>query len=161
MPEINDFTAIDFETAHAKRYSICQVGLLRVENGTVTQKINFLVQPPNNYYWYNFIDIHGITPEMTKNAPTFDKIWHQIEPFITNQNVVAHNASFDVGCLKHTLEFYGLQMPEFTKYCTCNIYERKGLSYLCKKHKIKLNHHDALSDAMACAELFLMHLNKK
>jgi DNA polymerase III subunit epsilon len=161
MSKINSFTAIDFETAHGYRYSICQVGLIRVEKGAVKKRIKLLVQPPDNYYWFNFIEIHGITPVMTKNAPTFDKIWHQIEPFITNQNVVAHNASFDVGCLKHTLEYYGLQMPVFTKHCTCSIYNRRGLSDLCREYNIKLNHHDALSDAMACADLFLLHLKNK
>lgn len=33
------FTAIDFETAHGKRWSICQVGLVRVENGLITKDI--------------------------------------------------------------------------------------------------------------------------
>ncbi|MEI8087406.1 MAG: hypothetical protein WCG93_14445 [Paludibacter sp.] len=47
----NTFTAIDFETAQGYRWSICQVGLVRVENGLITSEISFLVQPPNNYYW--------------------------------------------------------------------------------------------------------------
>ena len=44
MPFIDSFTAIDFETAHPKGWSICQVGLVRIENGVVTDKINLLVQ---------------------------------------------------------------------------------------------------------------------
>jgi DNA polymerase III subunit epsilon len=158
MPEIKSFTAIDFETARGDRNSICQVGLVRVEKGEITKRINLLVQPPQNYYWRSFIDIHGITPQKTFNAPTFDKIWFEIEPFIKKQHVVAHNISFDSGVLKHTLEYYGLKEPEYIKHCTCNIYFRRNLSDLCREFRIALNHHDALSDAMACAELFLMHL---
>src|SRR5665647_921889 len=103
----NNFTAIDFETAQGKRWSICQVGLVRVENGIIKEQISILVQPPNNYYWDDFIGIHGITPKRTANAPTFDNIWKQIEPFIKNQNIVAHNGfAFDFQCLNKTLEYY-------------------------------------------------------
>lgn len=87
----NSFTAIDFETAHPKPWSICQVGLVRVEQGIITKELSLLVQPPDNFYWNKFIDIHGITPEDTADAPTFDKVWHIIEPFIKGQSVVAHN----------------------------------------------------------------------
>ncbi len=80
----NTFSAIDFETAQGYSHSICQVGIVRVENGMITEEINLLVQPPDNYYWAKFIDIHGITPEETANEPRFDKIWHQIEHLIRN-----------------------------------------------------------------------------
>lgn len=70
----SNFTAIDFETSHGKRWSICQVGLIRVENGITIEQFSVLVQPPNNFYWDNFIDIHGITPEQTENAQTFDEV---------------------------------------------------------------------------------------
>jgi len=153
-----NFTAIDFETAHGKRWSICQVGLVYIENGIIKEKLTALVQPPNNYYWNNFIDIHGITPEQTANAPTFDKIWHQIEPFIKNKNVVAHNGfAFDFQCLNQVLEYYGLEPPKFIGHCTYRLFG-KNLASLCVKYKIPLNHHDALSDAMACAELYKMYL---
>lgn len=153
-----NFTAIDFETAQGYRWSICQVGLVRVEHGIITNEINLLVQPPNNYYWERFIDIHGITPQHTANAPTFDMIWHKIEPFIKNQSVVAHNGlCFDFPVLSRTLEYYGMQAPDYEKHCTYRIY-KSDLASLCQEHKIPLNHHDALSDARACAMLFLMHL---
>ena len=155
------FTAIDFETAQGYRWSICQVGLVRVEHGKITNEINLLVQPPNNYYWNKFIEIHGITPEKTAKAPSFDKIWHKIEPYIKDQIVVAHNGlAFDFPVLAKTLEYYGMKSPEYEKQCTYRIFG-SNLASLCKVHKIPLNHHDALSDAKACAELFLIHLNTK
>jgi DNA polymerase III subunit epsilon len=156
----HNFTAIDFETAHGKRWSICQVGLVRMENGIIRDKLSVLVQPPNNFYWDRFIDIHGITPEQTAYAPIFDKIWHQVEPFIKNQNLVAHNGfSFDFHCLNQTLEYYDIEPPEYTGHCTYRIFGA-NLASLCKEYKIPLNHHDAVSDAMACAELYKLYLNK-
>ncbi len=156
----NSFTAIDFETAVGKRNSICQIGLVRYENRILTNEINLLVQPPNNEYFPRNIEIHGITPAQTRNSPTFNKVWHQIEPFIKNQTVVAHNGAFDFSCLKQTLEFYNMEQPEYIKECTYNIFGQ-DLASLCRQFKIKLNHHDALSDARACAELYLIYLAAK
>ena len=59
------FTAIDFETAQGYRWSICQVGLIRVENGIITKELDILVQPPNNYYWDIFTGMHGISSKDT------------------------------------------------------------------------------------------------
>lgn len=153
----HSFTAIDFETAQGKRSSICQIGLVRIENGIIKETMNKLVRPPDNYYFYRNIEIHGIRPEHTSNAPTFAALWHEIKPFIHNQTVVAHNGAFDFSCLSKTLDYYSLQHPEYQKQCTYRIYG-KDLASLCRKHSITLNHHDALSDAMACAELYQLHL---
>ena len=119
-----------------------------------------MVQPPDNYYWEKFIDIHGIKPEDTANEPTFNQIWHKIEHLIKDQDVVAHNGiSFDFPVLEKTLEYYGMAAPNYNKHCTYRLY-KDNLASLCKAYNIPLNHHDALSDARACAELFLIHLNK-
>lgn len=157
--DITSFTAIDFETAQAKRNSICQIGLIRVENGTVTATKNILVQPPGNDYYFMNTEIHGITPHMTRTSPTFDRVWHLIEPFIRDQNVVAHNGAFDFSCLRITLEHYRLATPEFNSHCTFKLY-KKALKPLCLMYGIELKHHDALSDAMACARLFMRHLER-
>jgi DNA polymerase III subunit epsilon len=154
------FTAIDFETACGNPNSICQVGLIRIENGIVAAELDILVRPPRNYYWRNFVNIHGISPERTAFAPEFSAIWPQIAPFILGQNVVAHNSSFDFNCLRHTLQHYHLQPPRFKGHCTLSIY-KKGLAKLCAEHRIGLDHHNALSDARACATLFLKHLQEE
>lgn len=153
------FTAIDFETAHGKRWSICQVGIVRVENGIIMQTINKLIRPPDNYYFYKNIEIHGITPAHTCNAPAFPAVWDEIKSLIENQTVVAHNGAFDFNCLFRALEYYGLEQAKYIPQCTYRIYG-KGLASLCDEFQIRLNHHDALSDALACMELYMMHLNK-
>ena len=107
--------------------------MVRVENQIITEQLSILVQPPDNYYWNNFIDIHRISREQTADAPTFDKIWSQIEPFIKNQNVVAHNGfAFDFHCLKQTLDFYEIPTPEFTGHCTYRIFG-DNLASLCNQ----------------------------
>ena len=48
--------------------------------------------------------------------------------------------------------------PDYNKFCTYKIF-KSNLANSCQEHKIPLNHHDALSDAKACAKLFLIHLD--
>ena len=157
MNTLQNYTAIDFETAHPKHHSICQIGLVRVENGIITRQINGLVKPPNNFYWPKFTEIHGINAFKTLTAPTFEQAWKYIEPYITDQNVVAHNGfGFDFHCLDKTLEYYDIKIPQYNRYCTYKIY-KSNLPSLCKEYDIPINHHDALSDALACAKLFMMH----
>ncbi len=158
---MESFTAIDFETATWSPSSICQVGMVRVEDGEITQKVNRLVRPPKNSYFYKNIEVHGIRPEDTEEAPTFDVVWHEdMKLLIEDQIVVAHSIGFDANCLRNALAFYDEIQPVFEERCTLKIY-RRGLSYLSKKYKIQLDHHDALSDANACAQLYLMHLANK
>lgn len=158
FPPLEKFTAIDFETAHAQNWSICQVGLVTVEYGKITNEIDLLIQPPGNHYHWGNSRVHGIKRQTTKDAAFFSEIWDQIEPFIANQNIVAHNASFDCSCLRSVLTYYELPVPEFSAHCTVKIYKR-NLKFLCDLYGIEINHHHALSDAKACAHLFMMHLN--
>jgi DNA polymerase-3 subunit epsilon len=152
------FTAIDFETAQGPRWSICQIGIVRVENNVVIERYSILVPPPPNKYSHANMEVHGINPDMTQQAKTFPEIWSKIKHYIENQTVVAHNASFDADALIKTLEYYNLDIPFFEVECT---FKRlgKSLNILCKENNIPLNHHDGLSDAEACAALYLKFHN--
>ncbi len=153
------FTAIDFETAHSARSTICQVGLVRVERGKVAREFSILVQPPGNLYNYYNTQVHGLTEDDTWNAPFFDTVWPEIRGFIEGCTLVAHNGAFDFSCLRKTLDFYGMSEPSYEPQCTYKLYKKK-LNVLCDQFGIELNHHDALSDARACAELYLRHCRR-
>lgn len=155
---ISNFTAIDFETAHGKMWSICQVGLVRVESGIVVKEMELLVRPPKNKYHWGNTRVHGLSAKNTAQAPAFNDIWWQIEPYISDQHVVAHNATFDCNCLIEVLRYYSLPQPFFHRHCTVKIFKH-NLALLCNTYGIPLKHHNALSDAKACAILFHMHLN--
>lgn len=153
------FVAIDVETAVGKRWSICQIGLVVVENGEIKQTISELVQPPNNEYSMWNTKVHGITAAETNNKPLFPEIWQKIYPVIENKMLVAHNASFDMSCLKQALEYYNIEVPNFDCECTYKMSGQK-LNVACDSLNISLdNHHDAACDAEACAKIYLK-LNK-
>ncbi len=152
---IPDFTAIDFETATGARNSACSVGIVRYENGKAIIKNHYFIKPPNNQYSYRNIMVHGIYAKTTENAPTFNILWHTIEPFLQNQIVVAHNASFDRSVLHETLDLYAIDLPEIIWECTYEL-TNMNLEDACEVYDVKLtNHHNALDDALACGNLFI------
>jgi DNA polymerase-3 subunit epsilon len=78
---------------------------------------------------------------------------------------VAHNESFDRNVLAKSMALYGLDYESLNIgsrwECTVKIYKAKGLkptklSDCCREMRIELNHHEALSDARACAKLYLL-----
>lgn len=160
-----NFTAIDFETATGSRSSACAVGIVTVEHGEIVEQYTTLIQPPENYYWYGNIAIHGIRPKDTANAPTFAELYPEIRRLLRGHKLVAHNESFDRAVLKGTMEHYGLDYADLALAdrweCTVRLNRTKGfrpndLATCCARHGIALNHHEALSDALACANLYLI-----
>ena len=154
-----NYTAIDFETANCDRASICAVGIVRVENGSVAEKIYSLVNPHAHFDYWN-MRIHNITPRDVESAPSFAALWPSISRFFAD-NVVAHNAPFDVSCLKGTAAMYGLDMPDFDYFCTLGISRRalclpsNKLDCVARHFNLPaFRHHNALADAMACALIF-------
>ena len=97
---MDNFAAIDFETANNERTSVCSVGVVIVRNGEIVDSFYSLIQPEPNYYNYWFTQIHGITKNDTDQAPVFPHVWKQIEPLIEGLPLVAHNKAFDESCLK-------------------------------------------------------------
>jgi len=159
-----NFVAIDFETA--KLHHICAVGIVTVNNSKIVDEYYTLVQPPYNAYDWRTIQVHGIQPQDTEDAAIFPDIYQEIYKRLKGKVVVAHNESFDRNVLKKTMADYHLDYDELALparwECTMRRarkakYASSKLDACCKIHNIALNHHEALSDARACA-LLLMEL---
>lgn len=156
-----NFTALDFETATPEHNSICQIGIVVVQQGIITKKYSFLVKPPKNEFFYHNIKVHKIEPFMTENAPDFCDVWYEISKFFVNQHIVCHNASFDLIKLEKTLNFYNIQIPQYSYSCTLELFGG-NLMDCCSSNNIDFsNHHDALADAEACAKLYLKYLESE
>ena len=97
---MKDFAAIDFETANFERCSVCSVGVVVVRGGELVDSFYSLIQPEPNYYTYRCTAVHGLTCCDTDDAPVFSEVWKQVAPHIQGLPLVAHNSSFDEGCLR-------------------------------------------------------------
>lgn len=157
-----DFVAIDFETANAKRASLCSVGLVKVVSGEVVETLYSLVKPPSGFDVFEAINIgiHGITPKEVLSAPSFDELWPEIADFFGELPLVAHNAPFDMGVLRETLKVYGINPNPIQYFCTM-VLSRHTLNLLSYRLPFvaeelglaDFNHHDALEDAMTAANI--------
>jgi len=159
-----NFVAIDFETAKHSRESACSVGLVRFQGGKAVDTFYSLICPPSLYIRPDFTEIHGLTVDDVKDAPTFADLWDSgIRPFIGGLPLAAHNAPFDMGVLAAVLEWYELDIPALRYFCTCNLSRRTwpqlsshALTALAKNFGIVYDAHNALDDAMTCGKLVLM-----
>ena len=159
---MTDFAAIDFETANNYPSSVCSVGIVVVRNGIITDKIYRLIRPEPEWYAYWNTQVHGLSEKDTANENVFPYVWKEIEPVIAGLPLVAHNSSFDAGCLRAVFRTYQMDYPDYEFLCTCRA-SRKAFGQLLPNHQLHTvaahcgfelrNHHHALADAEACAAI--------
>jgi DNA polymerase-3 subunit epsilon len=163
--------AIDFETANYPRDSAIALGLSVIENNTVRETRSWMFKPAPDprfdperiYIRRDFIAIHGITSRMLKDKHYFDGYWHEMQPYFEEADqLIAHNAGFDRTVLDAVLARYELAPLRRNWQCTVNISRtcwpglvNHKLSTVAEHLGIALNHHEAASDAEACARIFI------
>jgi len=157
------WVAIDFETANREKASACALGLVVIEDGFITEERSWLIQPPGNYFEWRNTEIHGIDEDAVAQEPEFDELWAEIGPYLDGAVILAHNASFDIAVLRGSLDHYELEWPRSEGYyCTVSVARKAWpllvnhkLDSVCDHCGIALMHHDAASDARACAKIAL------
>ncbi|MCE5210526.1 MAG: 3'-5' exonuclease [Deltaproteobacteria bacterium] len=161
-----NFLALDFETANYYQDSACALGLVRVEDNRIVDQASFLIRPPYRYFVFTYI--HGITWEDVADQPTFAEHWQSIKPFFEGIDfAVAHNASFDRNVLRACCERHGIIKPAVDFQCTMKLSRKvfhlypTNLPAVCRNFNIDLQHHDALSDTLACARIMIEILKKQ
>jgi DNA polymerase III subunit epsilon len=155
---MSTFVALDFETADRYRDSACSVGLVRVAQGQVVDRAHYLIRPPRQ--GFEFTHIHGITWAMVAQQPTFGDRWGDIVAMLAGADfLVAHNAAFDRSVLNACCQAHGIVPPTIPFRCTVQLARQTWnirptkLPNVCDYLGIPLQHHDALSDAEACARI--------
>lgn len=155
-----NFVAIDFETANNQSDSACAIGLVKVRDGAIVDQAVHLIRPPTRQFLFTFI--HGLTWADVAEAEDFGALWPRLAPMLEGADfLAAHNASFDRKVLAACCDRYGLPMPTQPFRCTVQIARRAWnirptkLSDVCRELVIPLNHHEALSDARACAQIVI------
>lgn len=158
-------TSIDFETANCSRMSICAAGLAVFEDGELTESPYWLVRPPKGHGWFHedFIECHGLTHLDVLESPEFPAIAPEFLARLNRSDlVIAHNAHFDIGHLRETLDHFSLPRPEFDYLCTCHLARRvwpelpnHQLSTLTAHIGHEFNHHHAQDDAEAAGRVLL------
>lgn len=154
----NDFIAIDFETADPAPDSACAVGLIEVRGGVIRERHFELIRPPRKHIVFSYI--HGIKWEDVADRPTFGEIWPTLSTKLGDFPLfIAHNAGFDRRVLEACCVANGLEVPKQQFLCTVQIARKTWnifptrLPHVSQHLGIALDHHQALSDAEACAQI--------
>jgi DNA polymerase-3 subunit epsilon len=155
-----NFVAIDFETADYGQDSACAVALVRVQDGRIVDRACRLIRPPRREFVFSYI--HGITWTDVAGEPTFRDVWPHLTHLVDGAEfLAAHNAPFDRGVLRACCAAANLRPPVLGFECTVRlaraawgIYPTK-LPDVCRHLRIPLRHHDAASDAEACARIVI------
>lgn len=160
-----DFVALDVETANQYWGSICQIGLVRVIDGEITERASWLCRPPEGHDTFDpfNVDCHGITAESVADEPLVGELIEQFGDFVGDFPVIAHNAYFDASALRYAALASGQPIPHITFACT--LAQSRASELGVANHRLPTvaahfgvpldNHHDAAADAEACAGIML------
>ena len=157
------FAAIDFETADYGRDSACAVAVVRVEGQAIVERMHYYIRPPRRDFVFSYL--HGISWSDVVDAPTFRQLWPSLQKRLADvEFLAAHNARFDRSVLRTCCERARLSVPSHVFQCTVrlartiwNIYPTT-LPDVCRYLCIPLRHHNAGSDAEACARIVIAAL---
>jgi DNA polymerase-3 subunit epsilon len=154
------FAAIDFETADYGADSACALAVVRVEGTRITERASFMIRPPRSRFAFTYI--HGITWTDVAGEPSFFEHWPEIRLRLEGVDfLAAHNARFDRNVLRTCVAAAGLKMPRYKFLCTVQLARHAwslrpaNLPAVCRRLEIPLKHHDACSDAEACARIVI------
>jgi DNA polymerase-3 subunit epsilon len=165
-----NFVALDFETANSSRASACSIGLVKFENGSVTESFSRVFLPPKGFDHFDpwNIRIHGIEKKEAAKGGRFADHWPEISDFISGFPIVAHNASFDLSVLRNTLSADNLPWPNLNYICTMVLSRQhfdlpsNSLSFAAHAANVgwsPTEHHEAGYDATKAGEILVSIYN--
>ena len=155
-----NYVAVDVETANADCASICQIGIAEFGPAGVERTWTTLVDPEDYFDSMN-VSIHGIDEDAVGDAPNFPALLPQIRE-LCEDRIVVHHMPFDRVSLSRAVQRNGLPELRATWLDSARVarrvwdqFSREGynLKNLASELEIPLNHHDALSDAIAAGSV--------
>ena len=157
------YVVFDLETTGFSpiKDKIIEIGAVKVENGVITDKFSTFVNPKVPIP-FEITNLTSITDDMVMEAPDIETILPQFLEFVGDAVLVAHNASFDVSFIEQNCRYQDIT-PDFTSVDTVAMarillptLSKFKLNVVANALHISLeNHHRAVDDAGATAEIFV------
>ena len=153
--------SLDVETANADRASICQIGLVHIQEGEIIGQWQTLINPEGWFDGFN-VGIHGIDENSVIDSPTLPDVYDELHGRLRGTFLVSHGP-FDRTALERARALYDPEPLDDVKWVDSVAVDRRVWPDL-PDHKLKtvashlgilFNHHDALEDAKATAKVML------
>ncbi|MFL0246110.1 DNA polymerase III subunit alpha [Candidatus Clostridium stratigraminis] len=162
------YCVLDLETTGFSPITekITEIGIMKYKDGKVIDEFSTFVNPEKPIP-LRVVEVTNITDDMVREAETIDSIFPQMLDFIKDSVLVAHNASFDVGFLKHNAKVLGYDF-DFTYLDTLTLaqelfpdFKTYKLGRIAKNLGIKVEvAHRALDDVDTTVKVFKIMLEK-
>ncbi|MBB6005291.1 BRCT domain-containing protein [Arcicella rosea] len=156
-----DYVVFDLKTANVQLNSIFSIAIIAIKNDKILEKKHWYVRP-------NPFDINPVyyqspyfSKQILEDAGSFAEIWEELNPYISNQKLVAHFIDFNIGALKSALNHANLPIPSFSTYCTYLNSKKTWvlpdfqLTTLAKHLHLTVKKGNVFKDAYLCANVFL------
>ena len=161
------YCVLDLETTGLsfRTEKITEIGIMKVKNGEVIDSFETFVNPEKPIP-YEVVEVTKITDDMVKDAPTIKEIFPKVLEFIGDSVLVAHNADFDIGFLKHNAAQLGHKF-DYTYIDTLRLakdlfpdYKKYKLGIIAENLGIKVEvAHRALDDVDTTVKVFKIMLD--
>jgi DNA polymerase-3 subunit epsilon len=146
---------------------LIEIGCVELVNRRLTGRhLHFYVNPERDID-EGAVAVHGITIDFLADKPRFAEVANDVSDFVQDDELIIHNAQFDLGFLD--MEFRLLGLPPFRSHVGSVIDtllearqmfpgKRNSLDALCERLGVSNTHrtlHGALLDAELLAEVYL------
>lgn len=156
-------TGLDPKTGHR----LIEIGCIELVNRRYTGRHYHQYLCPGRKIDWGAKTVHGITNDFLADKPMFSEIMQEFLGFVSEAELIIHNAPFDIGFIDH--EFALAHHPhKISTYCTILdtlVFARKkhpgarnSLDALCKRYGVDNTHrqyHGALLDARILGDVYL------
>ncbi len=149
-------------------HKIIEIGCVEMVNRKLTGKRLHHYLNPQRDIEEDALKIHGITKQFLQDKPLFSDIAQELIDFISDSELIIHNAPFDVGFLNYELNLANKKFKSVERYCRIfdslvlarqlHVGQRNSLDALCKRYGIDNSQrelHGALLDAHLLAQVYL------
>lgn len=162
------YCVLDLETTGFSPVTekITEIGIMKIKDGKVLDKFSCFVNPEKPIP-QRVVEVTNITDDMVKDAETIEQVFPKMLDFIKDSILVAHNADFDIGFLKHNAKELGFDF-DFTYLDTLSLaqevfpdFKTYKLGRIAKNLGIKVDvAHRALDDVDTTVKIFNVMIDK-
>ncbi len=160
-------TGLSFKDNH----KIVEIACIETSELIPTKRVFHKVINPERNVPDEAFKIHGFSSELLQNKPKFKEIADELLNFINGNDLIIHNASFDITFINHELKL--IQKDMITKNKIIDTLElargkfpgaSNSLDALCKRFNVDLSRrtkHNAVLDCELLREVYINLLDAK
>lgn len=153
----------------AQGHRVIEIGCIEIENRRLTGRHFHCYLNPDREIDEGALQVHGITSTFLADKPRFRNVADDFLSFLSEAELIIHNAPFDIGFLNSELKLAGGQYGRMEDYCSVvdtltmarkkHPGQRNSLDALCKRYEVDNSQrdlHGALLDAEILADVYLL-----